>query len=792
MTKKLTTTKEAVNRTAQFLAHETAQSSGDNVKINLEEMTKTSGTSLVYSLWSVPGYFEIGKIPISVKKKMRKDPQIRLALSVIKAPIQGLPLQVMSKDKDVAGFIQEALNPVWRSVLRSSLNAVDFGNAPHEKLFEIKNIVVTADNGQEKAYPNSIVYHKLKDLDPESITAYLSDVDGNFSGFLWENEVTIPAEKSFVMVNEKEFGNPYGQSRLDCVYDAWYWCNIIFMFTNRYYERKADPSLKGRAPVGIDENTKKAKQMLLSEALANLKSSSAIVLPNTRDDKGNPEWDCEYMLDDKRGEMFQSYIDMLQALKLRGLLVPERVLTQDTKLGSLAMVETMTDTFLKMEQQLIADIFEHINKYLINPLVEFNFGKEAQKAYAVPGSITKENTDLIKEIIFKVIDAETALGSNKPYDTAGIINTAKMLEGLNVPIEIPKEKPQRPVASIRLSSHTLDAPISIDDIDKFAKTSMAEFDKSMTTERARIENPIRNHNKEIVRVILKNLKNAKYNGNRLAQFGNQGMLINIRKEIDKLHEKILNKFDPEETNKINNYLKESGKLAQQHYQTFADIINSEKQLAKRQRTGVKFLPGKGFYGMDKIIEDNAFGIQQNIQNITLREDRKLLELVKNALDNERIMMEISFSELATAPQKILIGIEETLKKLDDMEFAIDKTSGFLAEIKNLRFNESYTNSTVEAHYRAVYRRAIIELAQTDGIDTFKAYRESGGTDMSQCAKYDGQVGTLNWWDVQAERLGAGGGIRQFGLHFGCTTMFYPMPTEILAKEGIKVETLQDV
>lgn len=788
MKKKLMTTGDAINRTKQFLAHEARQSAGDNGRPDLNELTKTVGTSAVYAIAGTFPQYDDTRITVGIRKKIRRDPQIRLALSVIKAPILGLPLQVTSKDKDIAGFIQEALSPIWRSVLRSSLTAVDFGHAPHEKLFEVKDITVTNEDGKEKTHRNAIVYHKLKDLDPEHITAYLFDENGGFAGFDWYNDVRVPAEKSFVMVNEKEFGNPYGRSRLDCIYDPWYWCNVIFLFANRYYERKADPTTKARSPAIPKQGGGMEVDSNFVTAVGNMKNSSTLVMSSQTTD-GKYNYDVEYLLDDKRGEMFKEYIDMLQALKLRGMLVPERVLTQDTRVGSLAMVETMTDTFLKMEQQLIAELFEHINKFIINPLVEFNFGKEAPKAYAIPGSITEQNTDLLKEIIFKVIDAEMDIGSGKPYETASIINTAKMLENLNVPIEIPEKKKKE--ASIQLSSHILDAPVSVADIDRFADKAMKEFNTMLEAERFRLEEPIKKHNKNVIKTILKNLKNAKFVDNRLSKHGNEGLKRNIIKDVDTLHSKFLNSLAIEEKKIVNNYLSMAQKLANKHYD---ELIRETMQLARRETTGVR-LPrrgvGEGLAGAKQILRDNEFGIQQNIQNIAIREDRRLEELIVNAIGNERIMLEIDFVNLLNAPSVIISKIDDALKEIDNTEFAIKKDSGLIAELKNYRFNAGYTDATVTAHFRAVYRRTIIENAKDDGINIFKAYHSKDSEDTGACATYDGRIGTLDWWDIQAERLGAGGGIRQFGLHFGCKTMFYPIPVELLAKETIKVETLQD-
>jgi hypothetical protein len=228
----------------------------------------------------------------------------------------------------------------------------------------------------------------------------------------------------------KEWGNLYGQSRLEPAYEPWYWASVMYLFANRYFERKGDPAIIGRAPAEERIDSEGNRVRTLDEAarvISSLRSGGTAVFPDERDDSGNQRWSFEYLVDDKRADMFISYIEHLQVMKLRAILVPERTMTQDASAGSYAMASEHTETFLRNEETLLSEIVEHVNRYIVRPLVEFNFGPGVD-ARIETGGVRRKNESLLKDILFKVIDAEAA-GKSR---TAEIVDAVKVLEQLNV------------------------------------------------------------------------------------------------------------------------------------------------------------------------------------------------------------------------------------------------------------------------------------------------------------------------------------------------------------------------
>ncbi len=373
-------------------------------------------------------------ISLQTYNLMRKDAQLQMGLKVIKLPIKAMKWWVVCEDKNIQAFLQFVFKRIWKSSVSAILNALDFGWSACEKVWEVQNIEVNRKEGDKQviAYKGeAVLLKKLKDPDPTSITI-LTTKNGDFDGFEQQTTgggtVSVPVEKSFVFTNEKEFGNLYGKSLLRYAYDYWYWAILMYQFLNRYFERRGVPPTKARAPYGktkLSDGTVIDSMQLGQQAGESLTESSVVCLPSTIDEKGNYKWDLEYMKDDQRADMFIKYIEHLNAMKLRALFVPERMIIQDTDMGARAVAKTHLDVFLMGLEGLIEDIVDHFNKYLIPQLVEYNFGKDASPAYIETSGLSVDSKNLLKQIIISIIKKGDA---NIPLDMI------KALEDLDLPI----------------------------------------------------------------------------------------------------------------------------------------------------------------------------------------------------------------------------------------------------------------------------------------------------------------------------------------------------------------------
>ena len=230
----------------------------------------------------------------------------------------------------------------------------------------------------------------------------------------------------------KEFGDLYGRSRLEAVAETWWWSRDIYRQTNQYFERRVNPPIKARAPKGqrTDSDGKVRENLELAESLAEaLKAGGTATFPAEFDDNGNPLWDFQYLLDDKRSEMFLSYIEHLDVKKLRGLLVPERAVTQYAGSGSYAMARTHVDVFMQMEQALADEYLDHLNRYVLPQMVLYNLGPRAPVPMIRAKALGEDNSEALQRVVERLFATQDGAKA-----ATGVIDVRKAMEGIGVPV----------------------------------------------------------------------------------------------------------------------------------------------------------------------------------------------------------------------------------------------------------------------------------------------------------------------------------------------------------------------
>jgi len=348
--------------------------------------------------------------------RMRHDDQIALALFLIKAPLFSAQWWVESENEAAGEFVETELSRLWLRLVRTSLKAVEFGFAPHEKVWEV-------DGGR-------YVYDAIKDLDPRK-TEILRDAGGHFAGLRYkggDEPVDLSVAKSYVFTVEREFGDLYGISRLKPAWKVWKRSEKIYDATDRYYEKKADPPLKGRAPEGrvvVAGGAEKDNLDYMRDMAVALRNGGAVVFPVGAAPDGSPAWDIEYLTDDKRGDMFIQYLRHLDQAKMRACLVPDRVGTQG-ETGSYSQARQLTDNFLLGEDHLLSELFEHLQLYVVNPLVAVNFGDGVEVTLS-HRSLSDDTKDLLREVVMKLLSGQvTAMEVVRLLDVPSILEVSDL------------------------------------------------------------------------------------------------------------------------------------------------------------------------------------------------------------------------------------------------------------------------------------------------------------------------------------------------------------------------------
>ena len=400
-----------------------------STQVDKKELSKHGGplSQIAGAIQSYAGQYNPDDISVDTYNKLRMNAQIAAGLKVIKLPIIGQQWTTVCDDKDIGEFIDQLLRPMWYNLLTSTLTAVDFGFAAHEIVYDVQDITLNRKY-EKKSFFNkkAVVWKKFKSLYPDTVNIKLDEME-NFDGIVQKwvgNDIRIPVEKSFIFTHDKgdSFGNLFGVSRLKPAYDCWYWWISLVQFMMRYFERKGTPPVIVKFPLGQTKDGTDHADIALEMGKA-LIGESVIAIPSTTYENTPPKWDLNYLLDDKRGEMFLSALTFFENKMLRGMFVPERTITQDSssKAGSYSLSQTHADMFLLGEEALLVDIENQLNKYVVRRLIEYNFGAKAPQCYIKIERITEARKGFLKDVFMEMIKQGTAIPAAREIaDVVGV------------------------------------------------------------------------------------------------------------------------------------------------------------------------------------------------------------------------------------------------------------------------------------------------------------------------------------------------------------------------------------
>ena len=197
------------------------------------------------------------------------------------------------------------------------------------------------------------------------------------AGYLSHNSLWYP----LLMENS----NYRGRQLLRTAFQPWFFSTLIHLYQNKYFERFGEPVPIGRAPYN-DRVTKDGKTVygydLMATILNNIRSRSAVVLPNTRSKEGmndQPEFDyqVEYLESQMRGADFERYLTRLDEEMSLALFTPLLLLrTADS--GGFNQGVAHTQVYLWMLNAVAGDMAEYIDKYILRSMAVYNFGPKAK------------------------------------------------------------------------------------------------------------------------------------------------------------------------------------------------------------------------------------------------------------------------------------------------------------------------------------------------------------------------------------------------------------------------------
>jgi hypothetical protein len=411
-------------------------------------------------------------VPFYILKLMREDPQLSLGLGAVKSVFFGIDYRLGGGDKRARAFAQKTIREArWFDwLVKSILNAIDFGFQAHEILWALEPVTFDED-GPGGVSPETIneayVVEGFLDVDPEHVSGIALDEKRRLAALSVFADVAsagvlpsagiglgapIPGEKVLHAVHELEWGNHWGNAVLKRAYLPTLWANHLYVWHMRYMEGKANPPYVGHAPPdnswdedkSLDGQVSKNNLDILAAAGMALRGGGFASLPSVLDEKGNQLWSIEVLEDGGRTDQFVTSINHMQALKLRSIFLPERAATQDTATGSFAMADAHVDMFLAILEGIKRHtVLETLNT-LTERVVRANFGRATSMPRWEASDLGRQKQKLLEELVKQSLEVPLSLDDGRTYTVAQLIDFTKTLESVNVPSKKPSEVARKP------------------------------------------------------------------------------------------------------------------------------------------------------------------------------------------------------------------------------------------------------------------------------------------------------------------------------------------------------------
>ncbi|QDF18226.1 portal protein [Gordonia phage Chelms] len=364
--------------------------------------------------------FDTSKLGIRDFRRMREHYQIGSSLHVLTFMLHQLDWRVECDDPKVAEWCTVNLEMIWTRLIRAMSTAFAFG-------FSANAVEWENDVNEGKLRLN-----KIKDLVPEECEVSWKYVD---SALKPEGHVAAPKVPIFDGISKRgtsykievtnslwypllmENGNYKGRQLLRTAFQPWFFSTLIHLYQNKYFERFGEPVPIGRAPYN-DKVTKDGKTIygydLMATILGNIRSRSAVVLPNSRSKEGmndQPEYDyqVEYLESQMRGADFERYLTRLDEEMSLALFTP-LLLLRTADAGGFNQGIAHTQMYLWMLNAVAGDMAEYIDKYVLRYMAIYNFGPKAK----LPRIRFRKLGTAQQETMRAIVQAMISKGTIKP------------------------------------------------------------------------------------------------------------------------------------------------------------------------------------------------------------------------------------------------------------------------------------------------------------------------------------------------------------------------------------------
>ena len=353
--------------------------------------------------------FDLNRLTLNDYRAMRDHYQVNTNLTLLSFMIHQIDWKIQCDRKEIRDELEMQIRENWSQLIRGISQAFWAGYSP--MVLEYRNDV----------RDRRIRLNKVKDLQPERCRVQWDHVDGYsesgnakpqipiYDGIAYlDKGSNIPVDNSLWYPLLMENGNYYGRKLLRPAFIPWFFSNLIHLFANRYFERFGEPLPIGRAPfddeVEVNGSIMTGREAM-NQILSDLRSRSVVTLPSDREpERGNYEYDVEYLESQMRGADWERYLTRLDEEISLGLFTPILML-RTADVGSYNLGVNHMQVWMWMLNALAGDIKQYLDRYVIERIKAFNYGPNAPKATWEFRPMGKHNEETLRTIVAAIFGA---------------------------------------------------------------------------------------------------------------------------------------------------------------------------------------------------------------------------------------------------------------------------------------------------------------------------------------------------------------------------------------------------
>ncbi len=354
------------------------------------------------------------RINFPLHRRLIKDPTISITRSLMIAPMTLSEWSVIARDGAPEGakeLVEEEINSRREEIIEQALRGViDFGWVAFETVFEDGKNLATGKHVKK--------LKKLKQLIHYFTWLRANPLDGSFAGIMQDNIATgqriyLDADQVLLFNIEQEGSNWYGNSRLDNCIDALNGWNTVKDISLGYLRKIAGAHWVIYYPVGTTmyNGIMTDNQQIAQDIVRQLEANGSMTIPgsiknfiDSQLSQNEGELRIENLTDS--GSSSASYLDQMRyydILKMRGLNMPERALTEGTH-GTNAEAVSHLGAAVSGMESMGRSLVRQLNAQLVNRLLALNYGDSAKgTVYIEAARISDSHVSYIQDILRQLI-----------------------------------------------------------------------------------------------------------------------------------------------------------------------------------------------------------------------------------------------------------------------------------------------------------------------------------------------------------------------------------------------------